>query len=48
MADSRAQGIANVEFRQGSAYALPFEDSSFDPQKKPGSRLRDRRFNLEW
>ena len=30
MADSRAQGIANVEFRQGSAYALPFEDSSFD------------------
>ncbi len=29
-ADAGTQGIANVEFRQGSAYALPFEDSSFD------------------
>ena len=25
-----SQGIANIEFRQGSAYALPFEDGAFD------------------
>ena len=30
MADAKAQGIANVEFRQGSVYAAPFEDSSLD------------------
>ena len=30
MRDAKAQGIANIEFRQGSAYALPFADSSFD------------------
>src|SRR5258708_40060795 len=29
-ADAGTQGIANVEFRQGSDYALPFEDSIFD------------------
>jgi len=28
--DAKVQGIANVEFRQGSIYALPFDDSSFD------------------
>ena len=28
--DARARGIANAEFRQGSVYALPFEDGSFD------------------
>ena len=30
IADAAAQGIANVEFRQGSAYALPFDDNCFD------------------
>src|SRR5260221_1598718 len=30
MAEAKAQDIANVEFRQGSVYAVPFEDSSFD------------------
>jgi len=30
MQDAKARGIANIEFRQGSAYALPFADSSFD------------------
>jgi len=28
--DARLQGIANVEFKQGSAYELPFADASFD------------------
>jgi len=28
--EAKSQGIANVEFRQGSAYALPFADDSFD------------------
>lgn len=28
--DAQAQSIANIEFRQGSAYALPFEDNHFD------------------
>ena len=28
--DAKSQGIANVEFRQGSVYALPFADNSFD------------------
>jgi len=27
---ANSQGIANLEFRQGSVYALPFEDASFD------------------
>ena len=30
IADAIAQGIANVEFRQGSAYALPFDANCFD------------------
>jgi SAM-dependent methyltransferase len=28
--EAKAQGVANVEFRQGSVYALPFEEHSFD------------------
>ena len=28
--DARSRGIANVEFRQGSVYELPFADASFD------------------
>jgi SAM-dependent methyltransferase len=28
--DARAQGLANIEFRQGSVYALPFVDDCFD------------------
>ena len=28
--DAKAQGIAYIEFRPGSVYALPFEDNSFD------------------
>jgi SAM-dependent methyltransferase len=28
--DAKAEGIANLEFRQGSVYALPFEDDHFD------------------
>ena len=28
--DAKAQGVANVEFRQGSVYELPFADNSFD------------------
>jgi SAM-dependent methyltransferase len=30
MRDAKAQGIGNVEFRQGSVYALPFENNRFD------------------
>jgi ubiquinone/menaquinone biosynthesis C-methylase UbiE len=28
MQDAKSEGIFNVELRQGSAYALPFEDNS--------------------
>ena len=28
--DAKAQGLANIEFRPGSVYVLPFEDGSFD------------------
>jgi SAM-dependent methyltransferase len=28
--DAKAAGIENIEFRQGSIYALPFRDNSFD------------------
>ncbi|MGH8598093.1 MAG: methyltransferase domain-containing protein [Gammaproteobacteria bacterium] len=28
--DARSQGIANIEFRMGSVYDLPFADASFD------------------
>ena len=30
MQHAKIQGIANIEFRQGSIYALPFADNSFD------------------
>ena len=30
MRDAKVRGIVNVEFRHGSAYALPFEDNRFD------------------